>query len=45
MTPGPGSRPDPSGAGAQERHAVVSEVRDAFPHIPSLWAAYLHAGA
>ncbi|WP_137034721.1 CHAT domain-containing protein [Streptomyces albus] len=30
---------------AQALHEAVREVRDAFPHIPSLWAAYLHAGA
>jgi len=30
---------------ARALHQVVLEARDARPRAPSLWAAYLHAGA
>ena len=34
-----------TGRAARALHQAVRDLRDAFPRSPSLWAAYLHAGA
>ncbi|RSM44903.1 CHAT domain-containing protein [Amycolatopsis balhimycina DSM 5908] len=44
LTTGPPGTPDPEQA-ATALHRTIRAVRDNYPITPSLWAAYLHAGA
>jgi tetratricopeptide (TPR) repeat protein len=44
LTPGPPGRLNPALA-ATALHDTIRAVRDRYPATPSLWAAYLHAGA
>ena len=44
LTPSPPGNPDPAQSAAALHHTIRT-VRDRYPATPSLWAAYLHAGA
>ncbi|MEU6481069.1 CHAT domain-containing protein [Streptomyces sp. NPDC047017] len=44
LAPGQPGNPDPAQAAAALHHTIRA-VRDRYPATPSLWAAYLHAGA
>ncbi|WP_179120152.1 CHAT domain-containing protein [Streptomyces tsukubensis] len=44
LAAGPSGRPAPDRA-ATALHHTVRDMRDRYPRLPSLWAAYLHVGA